>query len=76
MCLSRDHSRQQYKTQIGSSRLFYCYRARLADVDQDTRMIERGGGEKGGGGSLALAKLQIAALVLVRYPKLHAKRHS
>ena len=29
---------------------------------------------RGGGGSLALAKLQIPALVLTRYPKLHAKR--
>ena len=36
---------------------------------QDTRVIERGGGEvEGGGGSLALAKLQIPALVLARYP--------
>ena len=30
---------------------------------QDTRVIERGGG-----GSLALVKLQIPALVLARYP--------
>ena len=31
-----------------------------------------GGGEEGGSGSLALAKLQIPALVLARYPKPHA----
>ena len=46
-------------------------------VEQDlgTRVAERGE-ERGGGGSLSLAKLQIPALVLARHPKLHAKRHS
>ena len=41
---------------------------------QDTRVIEKGGREKGGGGgSLALAKLQIPALVLARYPSFMPK---
>ena len=48
MFLSRDHSWQQYKTQV-NSRFSFCYRARLADLGQDTRVIERGGERREGG---------------------------
>ena len=54
----------------------YCYQARLAALGQDTRVIESVEERRGGGGSLALAKLQIPALVLARYSKLHAKGQS
>ena len=65
--LSRDHSRQQYKTKVGinSRPACYCYRARLADVWSGYQSIRKGGG---GGVSLSLAKLQVPAVVLARYP--------
>ena len=52
----------------GSRFSYYCYRARLADIWSGHKSDREGGGEEGGGWSLALAKLQVPALILARYP--------
>ena len=43
------------KPKVGS-RLSYCYRARLADLGQDTRVIETGEERSGGGWKLGSGK--------------------
>ena len=70
VCLSLDHSRQPYKTQM-IVEVYYYQRAKLAWFGQDTSVTGRGGG----GSSLALAKVRGPALVLAGNTKRLPRRH-